>query len=408
VSGGEATEARPDRSAPAAAADRPGAVILSGATGFLGGELLVRLLERTRREVVCLVRAQDDEAAAGRLREVIGKLLGDGHPHDGRVQAVAADVERPGLGLSERRADELAERARLVIHSAASVRFDLGLDQARAINVAGTERMLAFAERCQARGGLDGYAHLSTAYVAGHRSGCVLEDELDRGQRHRNAYERSKLEAEGLVRRAADGLPIQVFRPSIIVGDSRTGWTSAFNVLYAPLRAFALGAYPVVPARRRSPVDVVPVDYVADAVVALAGDVHQPGETFHIVAGERATSVDELVHLACSTLKRRPPRLVPAGLRPILMPLVQRRADPKVRLLLEASAPYFDYFAMKLRFDDAHARARLESHNLRVPALRDYFDRLVAYARQARWGRRPIPRVAAMGAAATAGAAGGG
>src|SRR5439155_23621126 len=112
---------------------------------------------------------------------------------------------------------------------------------------------------------------VSTAYVAGAHVGRFGERDLVVGQRFRNPYERSKFEAELLVQAHSDTLPVQVLRPSIVVGDSRSGWTSSFNVLYSPLRAFASGAYPAIPARRSAPVDVVPVDYVAEAILALAG-----------------------------------------------------------------------------------------------------------------------------------------
>src|SRR5204863_4478544 len=137
------------------------------------------------------------------------------------------------------------------------------------------------------------------------------EDDLDLGQEFRNPYERSKYEAEVVVRERARELPVQILRPSIVVGDSRSGWTPAFNVLYAPLKAFSRGAYPILPARRDSPVDVVPVDYVADAILALAG---RPGEIHHLVAGERASSVGEIIDLASENARLAPPRVVPPNL----------------------------------------------------------------------------------------------
>ena len=94
------------------------------------------------------------------------------------------------------------------------------------------------------------------------------ECDLDRGQAFHNSYERSKFEAEQLVRRPA-GLPDTILRPSIVVGDRNNGWTAAFNVLYWPLRAFARGLFTAVPAIASAPVDVVSVDYVADATFAL-------------------------------------------------------------------------------------------------------------------------------------------
>jgi long-chain acyl-CoA synthetase len=376
------------------------AVLLTGATGFLGGELLVRWLERTDRDVVALVRAPSAAAASDRLDATLHGLTADADAYRDRVQAVAADVTAPGLGLTAREADALAERVDTVVHCAASVNFEMALPEARAINVEGTRRVLALAAHCARRGdGLRRYGHVSTAYVAGARRGVAAEDDLDCGAPFNNAYERSKAEAERHVRAAAAELPVQVYRPSIVVGDSGTGWTSAFNVLYAPLRAFAMGAFPIIPARRSAPVDVVPVDYVADAVLALAEGDDGVGETFHLVAGERASTVGELIALGQAELGGSPPRVVAPVLWRLAAPLLRRRMPTRTRLVLERSDAYFPYFATRVRFDARRAQARLAPAGIRPPALPEYFDRLIRFARAARWGRKPVPRARAAVAA---------
>jgi thioester reductase-like protein len=354
-----------------------GEVLLTGATGFVGQELLGRLLDRGDRHVHALVRAEDDRGAAARLPD---------HEH---LSAWAADVERPGLGLEAGRGDELAERVSTVIHCAASVSFSLGLEESRRVNVAGTGRMAELAERCAGRGdGLERFSYVSTAYVAGHHRGDFTEDCLDVGQSFRNPYERSKFEAEQVLRERAAGLPLQVLRPSIVVGDSRTGWTSSFNVLYPPLKAFARGAIPALPARRRSPVDVVPVDYVADSVDRLARE--GPDGTFHLVAGSNATTVGRLIELASRRFDRRAPTVFPPALyRRVVHPLLMQRMGRARREALRRMEVYFPYFSMRVRFADRrHPPA---------PPVESYFDRLLDFAERARWGRRSVERPSAAG-----------
>jgi thioester reductase-like protein len=342
-----------------------GGVVLTGATGFVGSELLARFLECGDRHVYALVRAEDDEAAAARLRT-----------HH-RLTAVAADIERPGLGLGERTADAIAEEATTVVHCAASVSFDYDLDRSRHVNVDGSRHVAELAERCAQRGdGLERLSYVSTAYVAGTHRGLFMEDELDVGQDFRNPYEQSKFEAETLLRDRADGLPLQVLRPSIVVGDRRTGRTSSFNVLYGPLKAFARGKLPAIPGRRSSPVDIVPVDYVADAVHELASN--GADGTFHLVAGDNATTVGRLLKLASRHLRKRPP--------PVLPPTVYRRiAHPLLRrhyVTLRRSEVYFPYFDMRVRF----AARRFPP----APPVEGYFDRLIEFAQATRWGRRRV------------------
>ena len=172
--------------------------------------------------------------------------------------------------------------------------------------------------------------------------------------------------------RGAD-LPVQVLRPSIVVGDSRTGRTSSFNVLYGPLKAIARGTMRAIPARRSSPVDVVPVDYVADRAYELATD--GPDETFHLVAGRNATSVGRLLDLASAHFDRSPPTVLPPlAYRRLLHPILRRR-KPALRKM----EVYFPYFAMDVRFDDRRLGP--------APRVEGYFGRLLDYAQAARWGR---------------------
>ena len=181
-------------------------VLLTGATGFVGMELLARYLERTDRRVYALVRGASEREVVARVERTLLCLFGADHPYAERVVAVRGDITRPGLGLGSRR-DRLAERVSEVVHGAASVSFELGLEDLRQINVEGTRRVLEFAERAEARGGLRRFSYISTAYVAGEHAGCFSEDELDVGQCFRNAYEQSKFEAECLLTRARRRLP---------------------------------------------------------------------------------------------------------------------------------------------------------------------------------------------------------
>ncbi|MCW3064579.1 MAG: Male sterility domain protein, partial [Solirubrobacterales bacterium] len=227
---------------------------------------------------------------------------------------------------------------------------------------------------------------ISTAYVAGRHRGVFTERDHDIGQAFRNAYERSKFEAEACVRAAGDRLPVTILRPSIVVGDRRTGWTSAFNVLYWPLRAFSRGLWDVVPAVASSPVDVVSVDYVADAIVALTAMSGGVGETYHLTAGRNASTVGEIIDLACGYFGRRPPRLIAPG-------------SPDIPDALAKAAEYLPYFATEVRYDDRVARGRLQALGHVTTPLHDYFSRLLDFATQSRWGRRPISRAQALIAA---------
>ena len=370
-------------------------VLLTGATGFVGMELLARYLQRTDRRIYALVRGANEREIAARMKRTLLCLFGADHPYAERVVAVRSDITRPGLGLGSKR-DRLAERVSQVVHGAASVSFGLGLEETREINVEGTRRVLEFAERAQARGGLRRFSYISTAYVAGEHVGCFSEDDLDVGQRFRNGYEQSKFEAEQLVTSAR--LPVTVLRPSIIVGERDSGWTTSFNVLYWPLKAFSRGTYAALPARRDAPVDVVSVDYVADAIFALSHAQEAEGSTYNLTAGSHATSVGELVELAAAYFRRPAPRLINPGVyRRLVHPLLlQAVRDERSRKALSRSEVFFPYFEMAVTYDDRRTRVALRGTGITPTPLPHYFDQLVEFALAAEWGRRPIPRASLL------------
>ena len=303
-------------------------VLVTGATGFVGGEVVARLRARGA-SIVALVR-DPSRAPAG-------------------VETVVGDVTDP-------------------------LRVDGPLDEARRINVGGTERVLDLAASTGAR-----LVHVSTAYVAGRHDGRFRERQLDAGQAFRNTYEETKAEAEALVHAAPRTVAL---RPSIVVGDSRTGRTTSFNVLYWPLRAFSRGLLDEVPASPDGRVDVVPVDFVADAITHVTLKRPDVRGALNLVAGDAAVTNQELLELACATLDRPRPRLV-----------APTEDHPLARVSSEA-ALYLPYFTMGVVFDDTRARAILDPAGIAAPPLRDYFERLVRYAEETRWGKRPLPAAA--------------
>jgi thioester reductase-like protein len=352
-----------------------GAVLLTGATGFLGMDTLDRLIERDTQEIVVLVRASEQAGAQERVDGVLARLYDEPPPAAARVRAVRGDLLEPGLGLSAADRERLIGSVESIVHCAASISFDLPLDEARAINVDGVARVLELAREIAAGGSLRRFVHVSTAYVSGRHAGEFSEDDLDVGQEFRNTYEQSKNEAERLLRQATD-LPLAVARPSIVVGHRKSGWTPVFNVLYWPMRAFERGLLKEVPAREDSIVDFVPVDYVTDGIVALLDDERALG-TYNLVAGERALSAGELVALHASVSGREPVRFaspdsadgLPAG--------------------VETFVPYFD---VRCRFTDEHAHGLLERAGIQKPDPGEYLGQLIAYARATGWGKRPTTR----------------
>ncbi|HSL10801.1 MAG TPA: AMP-binding protein [Actinomycetota bacterium] len=259
-------------------------VLLTGATGFLGTEIARRLLERPAITIVALVQAGGHDDArrvalrAWHERPELRAEIGD------RIGIVVGDVTLRRLGLDDEAYARLVGDVTHVVHAAANVRFDGSLDDLRRTNVTGTANVLELARAAHRDHRLERFLHVSTAYVAGRRTGLVREDELTDRFGFDNAYERTKFEAERLVVDVSDELPVTIVRPGMIVGDSRSGEITTFNTVYLLLRRYVAERHRLVPARAGLRVNVVPVDHVADATVRLLLDERAAGATVHLTA----------------------------------------------------------------------------------------------------------------------------
>jgi long-chain acyl-CoA synthetase len=333
-------------------------VLLTGATGFLGSRIAQRLLAREGVTVLALVRGPSGDEVRRRLErnwwdfpELVAAI-------GGRVQVVRGDVSEPRLGLSEQEHGRLVRAVTHIIHTAADMRLDGPIEELRRANVQGTANVLELARAVQTDHGLKRMSHVSTAYVAGGRTGDVPEDALSDDFGFSSRYELSKFEGERLVREAMPGLPVSVFRPGLVVGDSKTGAIKTFNTLYFPLRLYLTGRLRVLPARPDLRVNLVPVDYVAEAVERLTFDERASGLYFHLTAPHSSLPtarelLDGVREWAGKNLGHRPPR---ALFVPLPVPAArgryrtQRALNRKERGIFDALITLAPYFNERRRF----------------------------------------------------------
>jgi len=216
-------------------------ILLTGATGFLGRHILWDLLRQSPDTTVTCVLRPGRGSPARRLQRTLA-AAGNQLPIDARdrCHTVDGDLADERLIADPATRERLVREVDRVVHCAASVQFETPLDKARSVNVGGTCNVLRFAVDAQASGPLRRVDHFSTSYVAGRAQRLMMEDELAPTS-FTNTYEQTKWESEQLVREHQRDLPITIFRPSIVVGDSKTGYTSNFRVLYWPLKTLASG-----------------------------------------------------------------------------------------------------------------------------------------------------------------------
>lgn len=288
------------------------ATFLTGSTGYIGSYVAYGLLEAGEKLNV-LVRARSEREAAERLWRAWQIHFSDFPPFADllreRVAIFTGDVTLPHFGLGDAAYGRLATTSESIIHAAAT----LNRRSERScmnVNLRGTLEVIQLARRAAQLHGLRRFSHVSTVAVAGHRLHEVVgEDEsIDWARRDYDPYARTKKFSELMVRELLAGIPITIFRPSIVLGDSRRPETTQFDMA----RAFAfLAALPALPLRPADRIDIVPVDFVADAIVALHTRDTAAFDVYHLSSGRDSETYLEITRALAKATGHRNPIFLP-------------------------------------------------------------------------------------------------
>ncbi len=364
---------------------------ITGGTGLVGSNMLPRLLrEYPGSTITLLVRGTSEEEACDRVATIAQRIaVGEGITDAAlRMDAMLGDVSLERCGLTTAQRDRLVNETTHVIHGAATIRFDHPIDEARAINCGGTLRLLELARRCVH---LDRFVYIGSSSVSGQRAGHIYEHELEMGQTFFNTYEQSKNESERIVRDHMHEIPAVVFRPSIIIGDSRSGKTSTFNVIYIPLRLLYKGMLTYVPGTPETTLDLVPIDWVDDAMVAIMKRTESIGKVFHITAGpQRAAHLGEVVLNALEYFDKHAPLRKPRTMEFISREEFERRRAAmrgREEALMSQLDTLLPYVSIDRLFDSKNTDALLADCGLTFPFFRDYADRIFQYCIDTNWGK---------------------
>ena len=350
-------------------------ILFTGFPGFLGRELLPRVLERDPgARAVCLVQGK----FIAQARDAAGQLERDRPALAGRIALSEGDITRPDLGLGSDGA-RLAKETRELYHLAAI--YDLSVPRAFAelVNVEGTRHVLDFAERC---GSLDRLQYVSTCYVSGRYAGIFGEEDLEKGQRFNNHYEETKYGAEVLVReRMQKGLRATIYRPSIVVGDSKTGATQKLDGPYYLLRWLLrqprTALLPIVGDPACFRFNVVPRDFVVDGIAYLSGREDSLGRCYAL-ADHAPPTCEEAVEIMARAAERDVIRV------PLSVGLAKTAIEkvPGVYALMQIPSSLVDYMAHPTHYLNRATLDALSPAGLAAPSFASYAPALAGFVRE--------------------------
>ena len=339
---------------------------LTGVPGFLGTRLL-RALAASDPEQSFLLLVQP------KFEDRTRTLLADLDLAD-RVTVLPGDITAPDLGLGDRY-DEVAGQITRAVHLAAVYDLTIPREVGWEVNVTGTQHVLDLLADSP---GLERFGYVSSAYVSGKRTGTLYEDELVHDAGFKNFYEETKYHAEVLVQDRMDDIPTLIFRPSIVVGDSETGETDKFDGPYFVLNALRkLPKYTLMTriGAGTEPVNLVPVDFVIDAMRSLmTADGHE-GTVFHLTDPQPLTT-QAIMELFANLLG------MSVAYVPVPPSVARTLMGTGVGRTLGIAPELIDYFDHPSHYDASNTRAALEGTGIECPSLPDYAPTMVEYARR--------------------------
>lgn len=346
-------------------------IFLTGFPGFIASRLLRRLAHEGGRflllvQPALVARAQLELAS---IAQETGRSLSD-------FALLSGDITEPNLGLTPTDLETARAQSTTVFHLAAIYDLAVARDLAMRVNVEGTRNVNEFTRSVPH---LRQYHYVSTCYVAGRRAGRIFENDLKHEAGFRNYYEETKYLAESEVESLKAELPVTIHRPAVVCGDSRTGETAKYDGIYylihyllkwpSVLSAFNIGNSDVA-------LNLVPVDFVVEAMAALARDPLAIGKTLQL-ADPNPLTTRELFDSISRCIAGRESRLsLPAALvhTSLMLPLA-----PKITGLPHSAVPYF---FLKQTYDTAESTALLKPHGIACPPFESYVQAIVDYAAQ--------------------------
>ncbi|MGN6546007.1 MAG: SDR family oxidoreductase [Aureliella sp.] len=362
-------------------------ILITGGTGALGSALIPVFLRDPQTEVTLLLRADSSSELEARRQNLLDYLQLEDDAR-ARVTAVSGDTSRENLAIPKVATDRLTAAVTHLVHAAGNVKLNQSLDEARHAAVQSARHIIDFTQRCRANGQFQKLEFISTVGVAGRQPGLIPEERFSQKRSpedFHNTYEAAKWEAEELAWQEIDnGLPATIHRPSMIVGDSHSGQIIRYQVFYY-LIEFIIGRQTngIVPMTGGAILDIIPVNYVAEAIQLAALRGLGRGEVWHLCSGpEHSWTLERLAERIREMLVSRGQR--PPDLRQLALGDFRRELSDWKETLSESQRKFLkglpfllDYLESNQVFDNSKTNTILSKHHIEIPSVDSYLEKVI-------------------------------
>ena len=337
------------------------AIFLTGSTGYIGAHVAANLLEEHGASLNLLIRARDAHEAEVRLWQALQLHLDFPRFYEHlqtRVRIFRGDLTAPQFGLARDDYDRLLHTTDSVIHCAASLNRK-SEKSCLNVNLRGTLEVVELAMRAHYYHGMRRFSHVSTVAVAGKRHNEVVTEDksIDWNRSDYDPYARTKKFCEHMIRKLLPEVPITIFRPSIVLGDSRRAETTQFDMV----RSFVfLAGLPVLPFRPNDKIDIVNVDFVAGAIATLHQKERPQYDTYHLSSGRESQTFRQLTTALALARQKRGPVFLPLLEQPFSAS-VNTLSNYKSKLAYGASLMkvFMPYLVWNTVFDNTRVTSEL-------------------------------------------------
>jgi len=362
-------------------------IFVTGGSGNIGSRTIKELLKDKSIRLYLLIYAKSKTEAIKEVEKSLN-FWDISNKDQKRIRIFLGDITKENLGLNKSDYTLLSKKITHIIHFAANLKFIMPIEEAQLSILQGTKNVTCLAKSCQKNKNFIRFNHLSTMEVAGNMPGKIPENFIKTKRKFLNTYEIAKAEAEEFLEdEIKKGLPITIYRPSMVVGDSKTGKTLKFQTFYHLINDIVISPkYPFTPAKTKFRFDTIPVDFLAKTISYIYDKKESKNRIYNLVSGTKKNmGFIEFINFAKNTyekltkIKQKQIRFINPRIPQILMHISLPFLFGKAKRKMKAQIIFTKFLFLEQDFENKELKKILRKRNIKIPSINNYLKILLIY-----------------------------